>query len=433
MIHQFAALKKCKQAAGYATAGVSNTAASKLLEASKGSKIANQYDDNGAHSTTSSHFVSETSTLTYSQEPWETFQGKITSLAFALFPEGKADDVHVERMKGGSSNRIAGITVTPAKRKVPPLRRTYNALRMAFGYTPPHTETKTSQYILRMPRWGKEHMERDMGALKFASRWGCCTVPDIVSYDTTDTNELGGPYVLQQRLLGKNLGTAFAQLNFEQRKDLTRKAVQLILNLQKAKAPSCGVISGFRVATHGTIFHANTIPIPPDSGEVDGPSLTPAKEQTILDFIEDTCSRWKTEEATYLDQPNAAWDDITSMATEMHRLCYITDYDTYLFTHMELYPRNNLVDLQANSVEITAVLDWDDALFVPSYVAYRAPFWLWEGERNVNEQDEYEALKELENAELKELKNIFESMVDEKYLKYAHDPVYVLLRRMFAV
>jgi Ser/Thr protein kinase RdoA (MazF antagonist) len=122
-----------------------------------------------------------------------------------------------------------------------------------------------------------------------------------------------------------------------------------------------------------------------------------------------------------------------TMANEVHRLGYITDDDTYHFTHMDLYPHNILVNLHPNSVAITGVLDWDDALFVPSYVACRAPFWLWEGERGVNEQDEYEALREPETAELKKLKKLFEGMIDEKYLIYAYDTVYKLLRRMFAV
>jgi hypothetical protein len=206
-----------------------------------------------------------------------------------------------------------------------------------------------------------------------------------------------------------------------------------MLNLQKTTAPSYAVISEFSASAHGTMFHTTTIPIPPDSGEDDGPNSTPAKEQTTLEFIETTCNQWKIEEAMYLDKPLFTWDDFISMANEVHRLGYITDDDTYHFTHMNLYPRNILVNLHPNSIAVTGVLDWDDALFVPSYVACRAPFWFWEGERDLNEQDEYEALREPETAELKELKKIFESMVDEKYLTYAYDPVYMLLRRMFVV
>jgi hypothetical protein len=249
---------------------------------------------------------SETSTLTYSQEPWTTFKEKVTALSISLFPKVKAENVHVERMKGGSSNRIAGTTITPVKRKTYPLWRTYNVLRMAFGFPLTPTATKTNQYILRIPRWGNEHMVRDMAVLMFASIWGYCRVPEIVSYDTIADNELGGAYVLQQRLSGHNLGLELAILNFERRKDLTREAIQLILNLQRAATPSCAVISKFSASAHGTMFHATTLPIPPDSGEDDGPNLTPAKEQTTLEFIERSCNRWKIEKATYLDKPHCA-------------------------------------------------------------------------------------------------------------------------------
>jgi hypothetical protein len=142
-IHQISTLvPKCDQAPGDTTTLVP-------LESSKEDIWEG---DGDAQSVTSSCSKSETSISTYSQESWATFKEKVIALSISLFPKVEVENGHVERMKGGSSNRIAGITVTIVKHRTSLLWQTHNALRMAFVSHSTPTETKTCHYILRIPR-----------------------------------------------------------------------------------------------------------------------------------------------------------------------------------------------------------------------------------------------------------------------------------------
>jgi hypothetical protein len=57
-----------------------------------------------------SSIASETSTIYYDQEPYQAFQYKAVLLCQGLFTGHSAKDIVLERMKGGSFNRITGVS-----------------------------------------------------------------------------------------------------------------------------------------------------------------------------------------------------------------------------------------------------------------------------------------------------------------------------------
>lgn len=66
---------------------------------------------------------SETSTVDFEHEPFDTFQTKVKNLVHQLWSELQLEDVEIERMKGGSFNRIIGVSVFEAKPKPVPFSR----------------------------------------------------------------------------------------------------------------------------------------------------------------------------------------------------------------------------------------------------------------------------------------------------------------------
>lgn len=56
--------------------------------------------------------VSETSTIRYEQEGFDTFQSKALSLMLSIFPDTREDNIKIERMKGGSYNRVIRVTIS---------------------------------------------------------------------------------------------------------------------------------------------------------------------------------------------------------------------------------------------------------------------------------------------------------------------------------
>ncbi|KAF2132866.1 hypothetical protein P153DRAFT_414785 [Dothidotthia symphoricarpi CBS 119687] len=385
-------------------------------------------DDN--QSTKSSDSASSTSTIRYSQEPWNTFKDKVTQLATQLFPDVK--DIDIERLPGGSSNRVVGISVAQASHHYSFLNHAYDFIRTICGHPAVTQKMKTDRYILRIPRYGDEHMERDIAVLKLIGCQKQYPVPRVIRHDMTEDNALGAPYTLQHRIPGQTLHTIFGQLNHEQRKDLTRKIVRLMMFLQTMLVSACAVVTAYEPFEQGHAFRMEILSIPTEHDEDESPTVLLAKPQTTLEFILDACQRWQDYEKSYLCKPRPFWDEFMAMAREMHKRDLIPDTDKFHFTHMDLYARNILVNVKdENSIEITGVLDWDDALYAPKYVACRAPFWLWEDEEGLDENCENEALRIPEETGSRELKELFEQIVGSDFLRYAYGPEYILLRRMF--
>ncbi|KAF3050255.1 hypothetical protein E8E11_003972 [Didymella keratinophila] len=283
---------------------------------------------------------------------------------------------------------------------------------------------KVSHYILRIPHWGNEHMQRHIATLEFVSTQLHVSVPITVLYDFSSDIVFGVPYTLQIRLPGENLQSAFTQLNLKQRKGLTHKICEGVLRMHESSYGDCFSVSTYDVTSSKLELRSLAIPLDPDNdGKVN--SLPAHGTSDTHTFIKTTCQRWKDYESTFLRKPRAEWDRCMEMAQEMTDCGYLNVSERLHFTHMDLYPRNILINLTDDtSVEITGILDWDDALFAPKYMAC---------EEEVDETDEYEGLKVPQTSDLQEVKALFESLFEQEFLKYAYREEYILLRHIFVI
>jgi len=113
---------------------------------------------------------------------------------------------------------------------------------------------------------------------------------------------------------------------------------------------------------------------------------------------------------------------------------FIPDSDRFYFCHLDLYPRNMLVEIEDDSsLPLTGLLDWDAqfAYFCPKFVAYRAPSWLWVS--GGHEYNEMIAADEPKDAEYRRLKSLWEKAASTEWKRYAYEPEYMIARRMFAL
>ncbi|KAF2627817.1 hypothetical protein BU25DRAFT_458222 [Macroventuria anomochaeta] len=168
--------------------------------------------------------------------------------------------------------------------------------------------------------------------------------------------------------------TVLYDISSDNRKDLTRKITKLILDTHELSHGNCAFIGDYNDKT--PYFEMQTLSIPPDP-DYDGSlhSLPADKRSDTLKFITTICQRWKNQESTYLRKPISGWDRCSDVAKEMYDYGFPSASNRVPFTHMDLYPRNILINITSDSlIEIIGVLDWDDALFVPKYVACQAPF-----------------------------------------------------------
>ncbi|KAF1996303.1 hypothetical protein P154DRAFT_414104, partial [Amniculicola lignicola CBS 123094] len=394
-----------------------------------------------AASDAGSEAVSETSTLEHDQEPYSTFSQKVLLLLMELFPGHDTKCFKLERMKGGSYNRIIGVTVRPPEKKKTRFRKIRDVFFRCAGYRPKQKANAGDQYILRIPRLFFDGVDNEMvyhaATLAFLAKRCPYAVPKILVHDKTGNNALGTAYMLQYRLPGQSLFNLWDELNFEQQKSAVRQLSQILLDLHKITSHFGGIVGKMNsVYDFDTFLQVETFPIPDLSAPTnDNPILRTAcsKLQTTRDFLIDLCKRRKQEEEYNcgVGESWPVWDDFTRIINKLDKLGFFNDHRGFHLCHLDFQIRNLLAEVVDNStIKITGILDWDSALLGPKFLSYRAPFFLW-CDDDSQDSDEEQVLHVPENEEDRELKKIFEDTVGPEFLRYATAPEYIILRRMF--
>lgn len=385
-----------------------------------------------------SSVASETSTLEYSQEPYETFKDKCLELMLQAFNDRAAKDIKVEQMKGGSFNRIIGVTVfNPEKQRRFPTKRLKALIGKYFGMDIKKPKPLSGEkYILRIPRHSDDAAEIPyrIAALAFINRRLDYAVPTTILHDVTQDNPLGTGYALQRRLPGTSLFQLWETLTFEQKKNAVQAISRVVLHITDITHHAAGIIS----PSNNTLDlketpKLETFPVPNLTvGDefCDKPKTYPAEPQSTKEFLIRQCERWK-EYDTYIDDANDnLWDGLIRVINKIDELSFLPSEDQYHLCHLDLHSRNMMAEVKGDQVNIVGLLDWDSAGFVPKFMAKRAPFWLWQDDGN-DERDENEAVRGPLKEQDAELKKVFEKTVGADFLRYAYGKEYIIARRIF--
>jgi hypothetical protein len=106
------------------------------------------------------------------------------------------------------------------------------------------------------------------------------------------------------------------------------------------------------------------------------------------------------------------------------------DDNDYCLTHMDFEPRNLLLhSISDETASLSGILDWDESVFAPAFLACRAPSWLCDFEGDDDEElEESIAHVDPQVVESLAIKQAFESEVGAKCLLYAYKTEYRLAR-----
>jgi hypothetical protein len=389
---------------------------------------------NNDNSDTSS-IISETSTTEYDQEPCSTFHHKAIQLMLNLSPGYQTEDVLVSQINGGGYNRILGITLQKAKPKLP----WYSLANLRSIMQPCLTGRKLTRsldrpkhFILRIPRSPTLALPYQVTTLAYLGHRIAHPVPKVVVYDATADNALGQAYMLQERLPGQPLSDLWETLNQAQKMSVVRQIARILLDIGKVKNECPGILS-----LRNTLFDIkrDLVRVEPVSVPLSQltSSTTLSSSQTTREFLLDLCARQRAHakaDGLLLDK---FWTRVVSMIETLHALGFIPDTSSFHFSHEDLYARNIFASVTSRKeVEVTAILDWDHALFAPKFLSTRAPFWLWSGE-DIDQDDERNVFVEPEDPGMVELKRCFEEVVGEAFCKDAYMRELVLARGVWTV
>jgi len=183
--------------------------------------------------------VSQTSTELYDEhEPFETFQHKVIGLCHELWPSHDEKDFAINRMRGGSDNRVVGIKISS--------KSNYVEASIPIG-----------DYVLRIPRRKEENFDHTRAILQLAGLYlkpSAIKVLAVVHFDKNMTNALRQPYILQNRLRGSRLDKLWDSLNKFQREQIAFELGRLYWSLQSATNSSGGIPDLNISRTRSTIF-----------------------------------------------------------------------------------------------------------------------------------------------------------------------------------
>lgn len=345
---------------------------------------------------------SDTSTAVYDQEPFEKFKLRVLELCQkVLAPSAHA--VSVERLRGGGFNRIVGILI-----------------RSDEG-------AASNQYVLRVPRFEAAQLDRDLAPLRLLRQESKIRIPDVIAFDTTVGNVLQSPYMIQTRIPGAPLLPVYPDLPHEMRCAIAKELGAAFSQMNSIRSTVAGTLT--LSPSHESFV------IKPFHG-VDSDLGTPYRNgsatEATLDMLHATLRR-KRERFLVVGQEDSVrvsfYDAFIIMAIEMADLG-VLDENYFCLCHLDLEPRNVLVcrPSPTHPEAITGILDWDSALFAPPFMSCSPPMWLWAW-NDEDDEDERLANETPPNAQLRELKQLFEEAAGSAYSRFAYGPQYRLARQ----
>ncbi|KAH8905528.1 hypothetical protein BR93DRAFT_980149 [Coniochaeta sp. PMI_546] len=332
-----------------------------------------------------------------------------------------------------------------------------------------------ARFIIRLAsqRGGDTSVFEQVTTLHYVRTATPIRVPDIIAYDTTSDNALESPYLILERLPGQDLDDLLDDMTAEQRKVLALELGQLYHQLRQVRSPYSGRIIP-REGCHmpsllpGETLSQIPIAIEPYAARVLYDESWTAKLPTKGTFG-DVPEDFITSGGLLSDPPNLPLLEMTTRAANRRIVQLLTWYprcgylarqrqflrdmmdvvvdeervenpsNDFHLVHVDLFPRNIMVD-PARSPMITGIIDWDEAVFAPAFVANVPPTFLWEPPAPpAPEDEETEVVSDEETfersiripptPELQEVKRVWEEAVGRECVESATDPYAILARR----
>ncbi|CAI7581210.1 unnamed protein product [Penicillium bialowiezense] len=339
--------------------------------------------------------VSDSSTLVYDHEPFETFQARALKLCETALgaASGKTS---IERMQGGGD----------------------------AGERP-----ALEQYILRIPRLEVSQLGRDLAPLQLLRQRSQIPIPEVIAFDTTTQNVSESPYMIQKRIPGVPLFPTYPNMPQQMKRVIAEELGKAYSELHSVRSVTAGrlTLSPSRDSLLVQPFDDTRTDaiVPYEDG--------PAAEATI-DMLSSILTHKK--ELAGAEGPNRSWmieflDHFKTAASEMSALG-VLDRSDYCLCHLDLEPRNILAQAPSSTQPQTVIgiLDWDSAIFAPALLSCSPPMWLWAWNEEADE-DERLAGDIPSTPELRELKELFEEAAGPTYRRFPYGAQYRLARQLF--
>ena len=371
--------------------------------------------------------VSTTSTEMFEHEPFETFQIKVAELCQKEWPNLSKDSFTITRMDGGSYNRVINIQVDGSRYQASWLERQVRWFLRTFcpGML---RKTELRDYVLRIPRMEHAWVEHEVSILKFLAATSI-PVPRINTFSFSTENPIGSRYTIQPRVPGKSVIDVYSGLNTQQRISFARDLGSALKEMSKIQSPSPGTLNPDSILAGSSETQLLRLQCPPRNAfrQTNEPFVA-ATPKTVQEFLMSQFARQRAFDLTLNRKFLNPWKPFTAIIQHLHTFGFLDD-NIYALTHMDLEPRNMLIHITSpTTATLSAILDWDETVFAPTFMNCRSPYWLWNFEESDDEPEEADANDIPEDVDLAAVKKSFEDAAGEDYCKLAYTLEYRIAR-----
>ncbi|KAK4696045.1 hypothetical protein P7C71_g1799, partial [Lecanoromycetidae sp. Uapishka_2] len=308
--------------------------------------------------------------------------------------------------------------------------------------------------ILRVPRGDDGTApDRAVAILDYVRKHTSLPIPTVVASDFTSNNFLEKPYVIQKRVPGTDLNRIWGELSHSQRCTVAHELGGVMRTLLSLESPVTGIL----VPTPETADNNESSTIIPfefkhwgSEGLVVQSAAstdTPQKSQTTLEFFQTHFEYWRAIAVAELQDYSTGtdvklFDGMLKATREMDELGLFRA-NLHCLCHVDIHSGNVMAEVQPDdTLKVTAILDWDEAVFAPKFVACEPLGWLWGYivDDHVDEDEHLTWPYELAGAndvpstpEQQELKRIFDEQAGPEYSRLAYDEISRLCRGLFRI
>jgi hypothetical protein len=253
------------------------------------------------------------------EDSFDVFKPKVIELCHAI---GYGEPDEVERMEGGSFNRILGLKFSSPEERRLVLRLPWEP----YNDEQPHDISDQVSVLLYLSQFDLK-------------------VPQVLGYDTTTNNAIKIQYVLHTRLPGSNMDEVFYKLSRSEKLDLTGQIAELVVKMTNIKLAGPGRLIGPR--TLPAVCHVAPSPLKTiqlgayrQMGALDDPASARQPLPDLLVEIFQGCANRETESESMQDK----YQELQRITHEMVKAGLVRhrDADNVLW-HWDFCARNILI------------------------------------------------------------------------------------------
>ncbi|KAK3986403.1 hypothetical protein QBC44DRAFT_248385 [Cladorrhinum sp. PSN332] len=288
------------------------------------------------------------------RESWGTFNPKVERLApETIWPCAHPSEFSNEDNLSGLYNLVTGIS-----------RKQGNRI---------------TRCILRVPDTERSSIDDGATMLRFMNQQTSIPVPKVLTLDRKSSNVLGRPYMAQKRISGVDLSRCDKNLDHQGSCRIAKELGSWIRTMLQIKSQAAGkVVYG---GLDGKSFSITTLPDLNRDEAKDHQAKHPKSSGAVLELLIDML---KKRRAACVAENNTAGvsrtDKVFKIAIEIQNGGWLNKVE-FTLTHLDFFARNILINTdgngRVNEPAVAAILDWDDALFVPAFVGCAPPAFLW--------------------------------------------------------